>query len=80
VTYGFERDPVPQGENQKQDVVLWDPEQPEFGPVYHVMVNFQRLPTKFECLGLETCPHCKATRIYTRYLRTLEEERHGIQG
>lgn len=72
--------PAPQKETpfNKQSIILWNPTQPDFGPVYHVRVNFLPLPTKVKCTGPATCPHCKATKVYTRYLREngyeLEEE------
>jgi hypothetical protein len=74
--YEKDTNPGPQKDSpfNKSSIILWDPAQSDFGPVYHVRVNFQDLPTKYECPG-RRCPHCKATRLYTKYLRTLEEER-----
>ncbi len=70
--------PIKESDGNKQPIILWNPEQPDFGPVFHVRVNFQDLPDKVECTGPSTCPHCKATKVYTRYLREngyeLEEE------
>lgn len=64
--------PFIESAGNKQPIILWNPDQPEFGPVYHVVVNFVRLPEKKKCTMDRHCPWCKATRLYTKFLREQE--------
>lgn len=50
---------------KRRRVVLWNPSQPAFGPVYHLRVNFQPLPAPARCLAPEEeCTWCEATRLF----------------
>lgn len=73
VFWDEDTNPAPKKEStmNKSSVILWNPTQPECGPVYHVVVNFTVLPMKVKCLGAE-CDHCKVTQLYTKYLRERE--------
>ena len=60
--------PMKESYGNRKSVILWNPEQPEFGPVYHLVVNFTRLSEKQKCEG-PGCAFCVLTQDYTRYLR-----------
>jgi hypothetical protein len=73
--YEADTNPAPMKESygNKKPVILWDPEQMDFGPVYHIRANFKDLDHPIwngrrKCRG-KACPVCKATRIYTQWLR-----------
>lgn len=59
---------IDRGPGGKPSVMLVDPDQPTFGPVWHRVVNFVDLPDPFKCQG-EGCPMCVETDEYTLWLR-----------
>lgn len=46
-------------------VVLWNKRQPEYGPVWHVVVQWSTLPHPMKCFEAR-CPWCKMTRDWNR--------------
>ena len=48
----------------KPAVILWNPDQPLFGPVWHVRANFKDLDPRVECTQDKHCKVCRETRKF----------------
>ncbi len=59
----------PMGTGKKEAaVVLWNPEQPLWGPVWHLIVNWKYAPCE-RCTDDTTCHWCRITREWNKQHR-----------